>query len=109
MCQYCKVDGLQWKQLEGRWRLYYESGQPHLCRATRDKLLKAVARPKQSFWNEKELEKWRKRQPVTPPMPAEGSPEWFTWLCLEVEPKPKIARCEVAKCKPNCRSWCHDP
>ena len=51
MCQYCKTDGLSWRNAEGRWRLYYESGQPHLCRAIRDKLLKAVGKPKQPFWD----------------------------------------------------------
>jgi len=43
MCQFCKCDGLTWKQdAVGKWRLFYESGQLHTCRATRDKIAKSI-------------------------------------------------------------------
>lgn len=96
-CKFCFVDGLSWgKDSLGKWALFYESGQRHKCIGTRAAIAKAIPKPAKSFWNEKELEKWRKRQPVTPPMPAEWSPEWFTWLCLETQPKPQLSRCDVA-------------
>ena len=42
MCQFCKTDNLRWKETEGGWKLFYESGQQHLCRATRDKIAKSI-------------------------------------------------------------------
>ena len=80
-CKWCSTDGLQWKQVEGHWRLCYADGSHHLCRATREKLAKKIDR--KPFWNEKALAKWEAEQPKPPPPPKEPfsySHPWFNFL-----------------------------
>jgi hypothetical protein len=54
-CKHCFVDGLQWKQLNGRWRLFYESGQPHTCIATRATIAKSIPKPYSCRTQEEQL------------------------------------------------------
>jgi hypothetical protein len=99
-CRWCHTDGLQWKQIDGRWRLIYPSGQSHLCRATRDKLVKSIAKPKQEFWDMEAVRKWEARRPKKEPMPAEAMNDFKHpyWNWLDDAPKnPKIIKTRAAQ------------
>jgi len=106
MCQYCKVDGLHWRQVEGRWRLAYESGGLHLCRATRDKIAKSITvKPIGPPTFEEHLKKhftregvtWmlrRKPKPVEIP-PADWNDPFYDFLDGETrktDSRPPLAR-----------------
>lgn len=92
MCQYCKTDGLRWRQVEGKWALFYESGQRHLCRSTRDKIVKAIHhRPLGPPTLEEHLikhlskegvKRWMKdvSQPEPDTPPADYTDPWWNWL-----------------------------
>src|SRR6185369_11909593 len=97
MCQYCKTDGLTWRQIEGRWRLHYSSGQPHTCRATRDKLAKKIPRNRLEIGFTKEGVKWIMAHPKLPleTPPADYTHPWWSWLDNDI--RPQIARTNAAK------------
>lgn len=48
-CKYCLQGSLQWKQIDGKWRLFDESGRKHKCSVLRQvhiqmsKLIKAYS------------------------------------------------------------------
>jgi len=83
-CAYCDTEGLHWaKDALGKWRLHYQTGDLHTCRATREKIAKAI--PKKPFWNEKALAKWEAEQPKPPPPPPpealyDYNHAWWSWL-----------------------------
>jgi len=94
ICKLCKTDGLVWKSTEGRWKLYYSSGDPHLCRPTREKLAKKIQRrlTSEEFWNMPQLLKWEASQPKPEPIPPEAlwnyTHPWFSFLDAG-DPRPK--------------------
>ena len=96
-CKWCHVDGLHWKQINGAWRLHYESGQPHTCRVTRDKIAKKVNRiltreERLLIGFTKEGVKWiMAHPPVIEMIPEDYMHPWWNWLD-DVNPKPRIAR-----------------
>jgi hypothetical protein len=99
-CKFCGVDGLSWKQVAGKWLLIYPSGQTHLCRQTREKIAKKIAKPTaESVWDLKALAKWEAKQPVPEPPPREPfafTDPWFNFLDGG-DPRPRIAKTQLAK------------
>ena len=107
MCQFCKCDGLHWKEdAVGKWRLHYSSGQLHTCRATRDKIAKSIAVcPLMPATQEQHLLRhftkegvtWmlrRKPKPVEIP-PADWNDPFYDFLDGEaktVDSRPPLAR-----------------
>lgn len=80
ICKWCKTPNLQWKEVAGRWALFYETGQRHLCRATRDKLVKKIGRmtPEQ-FWSPEAFKQPEKKMDY-PPMPENFRDSWWNFL-----------------------------
>jgi hypothetical protein len=96
-CKFCFVDGLRWgKDALGKWVLFYESGQRHLCRPTREKIAKKIK--KAEFWDLKGLAKWEAKQPKPepPPEPFDFTHPWFGFL--DTAPaNPKVVKTRAAK------------
>ncbi len=81
-CKHCGVPNLQWRNIEGRWRLY-RGDSPHICGPQRRQ--RAV-----EAWSQGAYE-WKPKPVEACPPEAEFnySHAWWDWLDTVVDPRAK--------------------
>ena len=99
VCSYCQAFGLEWRQIDGRWRLY-AGDSPHICgperraRAVQAWSKGAYSRvpkitPKMVWSKEAFAWKPKSQEPCPPAAEWDLSHPWWAWLDGISDPRQK--------------------